>query len=446
MRYSQFFAPLSKEIPAEASIVSHQLMLRSGMIRQASAGIYVWLPLGLRVLKKVEEIVREEQNHAGALEVLMPTIQSADLWQESGRYDDYGEEMLRITDRAGRELLYGPTNEEQITEAFRAYCRSYKDCPKIFYHIQWKFRDEIRPRFGVMRGREFLMKDAYSFDLDEAGARHAYNKMFVAYLRSFTRMGLQAIPMRADTGPIGGDMSHEFLIMAKTGESAVFCDHALLGKNAPIGDIDYENSEVVAQMVNDWTSHYAATEELHSPEEFEREVAPAERVNARGIEVGHIFYFADKYSKAMQAVVQSDAGQTPVMMGSYGIGISRLVGALIEAHHDEKGIVWPKAVAPFHISLTNMRVGDTQSDAACEQAYAALTESGMDILYDDRDERAGAKFAAHELIGSPKQLIIGPRGLKENQVELKDRATNDVEKLPLDAAIAKLETWFDHDG
>ncbi|MBC6980748.1 MULTISPECIES: proline--tRNA ligase [unclassified Caulobacter] len=436
MRLSRYFLPVLKETPSEAQIVSHRLMLRAGMIRQEAAGIYAWLPLGFRVLKKIEQIVREEQERAGAVELLMPTLQLADLWRESGRYDDYGQEMLRITDRHEREMLYGPTNEEMITEIFRSYVRSYRDLPKNLFHIQWKFRDEQRPRFGVMRGREFLMKDAYSFDLDEANARKAYNRMFVAYLNTFARMGLKAVPMRADTGPIGGDLSHEFIILADTGESQVFCHKDLVDMPAPGPNVDWDDLQAV---VDQRTALYAATEEMHDQARFEAEAPEGARLSARGIEVGHIFYFGEKYSKPMKAVVAGPDGvERPVHMGSYGVGVSRLIGAIIEASHDENGIVWPDQVAPFKVGLINMRHGDEAVGAACEQAYAALTKAGVDVLYDDRDERAGGKFATMDLIGLPWQLIIGPKGLAEGVVELKRRATGERETLPLEAALTKL--------
>ncbi len=438
MRMSAFFLPVLKENPSEAQIVSHRLMLRAGMIRQASAGIYSWLPLGFKVLKKIEQIVREEQDAAGCQEVLMPTIQSADLWRQSGRYDDYGKEMLRITDRHEREMLYGPTNEELITEIFRESVRSYRDLPKLLYHIQWKFRDEVRPRFGVMRGREFLMKDAYSFDLDEAGARRAYNKMFIAYLRTYARLGLKAIPMQADTGPIGGDLSHEFIVLAETGESAVFCDKALVERDplAEAVDIDAD----LQPMVDSWTKPYAATEEKHDEARFT--ALPGERqVAARGIEVGHIFYFGTKYSKPMNAVVAGPDGQpVTVHMGSYGIGVSRLVGAIIEASHDDAGIIWPDSVAPFNVALINLKADDAACRAACEDLYAKLKAAGVDVLYDDTDERAGAKFATMDLIGIPWQLTVGPRGLKSGVVELKRRATGERHELAPDAALAKVTT------
>ena len=437
MRLSRYFLPILKETPKEAEIVSHRLMLRAGMVRQEAAGIYAWLPLGHRVLKKVEQIVREEQNRAGAIELLMPTIQAADLWRESGRYDDYGKEMLRIQDRHERDMLFGPTNEEMITEIFRAYVRSYKDLPLNLYHIQWKFRDEVRPRFGVMRSREFLMKDAYSFDLDQESARRSYNRMFVAYLRTFARLGLKAIPMAADSGPIGGDMSHEFIILAKTGESEVFCDRALLDLPIPGEDTDFDGD--LSPIVNEWLGSYAATDEKHDPAKFEADIPEDRRISARGIEVGHIFYFGTKYSEPMKAVVAGpDGTEKPVHMGSYGIGPSRLVAAIIEASHDDAGIIWPQSVAPFDVGLINLKSGDAATDGTCEDLYAKLTAAGLDILYDDTAERAGSKFATAELIGLPWQLVVGPKGLAEGSVELKNRATGEKQSLSVDSALARL--------
>jgi prolyl-tRNA synthetase len=438
MRLSRFFLPILREAPREAEIVSHRLMLRAGMLRQEAAGIYAFLPLGLRVLRKIERIVREEQNRSGAIELLMPTIQSADLWRESGRYDDYGKEMLRIKDRHERDMLYGPTNEEMITEIFRAYVRSYKDVPLNLYHIQWKFRDEVRPRFGLMRGREFLMKDAYSFDLDYAGARHSYNKMFVAYLRTFARMGLKSIPMIADTGPIGGDLSHEFIILADTGESEVYCHRDYLDFAAPDKSVNFDDVAGLQAIVDHWTSLYAATSEKHDAAAFG--ALPAEaQVNARGIEVGHIFYFGTKYSEPMKAVVTGpDGAEHPVHMGSYGIGPSRLVAAIIEASHDEAGIKWPQAVAPFDVMILNLRQGDAATDAACGEIYQTLTGKGLDVLYDDRDERPGAKFATADLIGVPWQVMIGPRSLAEGKVEVKCRADGSRELMMQQDAVAKL--------
>ncbi|HVG82568.1 MAG TPA: proline--tRNA ligase [Methylomirabilota bacterium] len=433
MRLSAYFLPTLRETPAEAQIASHRLMLRAGMMRQASAGIYSWLPLGFRVLKRIEQIVREEQDAAGCQEMLMPTIQSADLWRESGRYEDYGKEMLRIRDRHEREMLYGPTNEEVITDIFRSSVKSYREVPKLLYHIQWKFRDEVRPRFGVMRGREFLMKDAYSFDIDYAGARRSYNKMFVSYLRTFARMGLKAIPMRADSGPIGGDLSHEFIILAETGESAVFCHEDWLKRDVLAESIDFEGD--LQPVVDSWTSLYAATDEKHDP----AQCPPDQLVTTRGIEVGHIFYFGAKYSKPLGAVLaKPDGEQVPVEMGSYGIGVSRLVGAIIEASHDEAGIIWPEPVAPFRVGLINLKPGDAATNKACEDIYARLLQAGMEVLYDDRDERPGAKFADMDLIGLPWQLIVGPRGIAQGKVELKRRATGEREEVGLDAALARI--------
>ena len=438
MRLSRYFLPILKETPKEAEIVSHRLMLRAGMIRQEAAGIYAWLPLGLRVLQKISAVVREEQNRAGAIEVLMPTIQSADLWRESGRYDDYGKEMLRIRDRHERDMLFGPTNEEMITEIFRANVRSYKDLPLNLYHIQWKFRDEVRPRFGVMRSREFLMKDAYSFDLDAAGARHSYNKMFTAYLRTFARLGLTAIPMVADTGPIGGDLSHEFIILAETGESEVFCHKDYLQFAPPPETIDFDSVDAMQGVFDRWTSLYAATSEKHNADAFEA-LAPEARISARGIEVGHIFYFGTKYSLPMKAVVNGpDGKEHAIHGGSYGIGPSRLAAALIEAGHDEAGIIWPDAVAPFAVGLINLKVGDAACDGACARIYAALGKAGVDALYDDRDERPGAKFAAMDLIGLPNQVIVGPKSLADGKVEIKNRRNGERELVSIDAAIARL--------
>ncbi len=434
MYLSRFLMPTLKENPAEAQIVSHRYMMRSGMIRQSSAGIYSWLPLGLRVLKKIEQIVREEQNFAGCQELLMPTIQPATIWRESGRYEDYGKEMLRITDRHEREMLYGPTNEELITEIFRGSVRTYKDLPKLLYHIQWKFRDEVRPRFGVMRGREFLMKDTYSFDLNFVGAKKTYNKMFVAYLRTFARMGLRAIPMAADSGPIGGDMSHEFLILADTGESEVFCHKDILSFDLPKDNIDY--NEDFQPIVDKWTELYAATDEKHnlSQESFLAE----DLVSARGIEVGHIFYFGTKYSKTMNAFISNPSGQEiPVEMGSYGIGISRLVAGIIEASHDDHGIIWPESVAPFDIGIINLTSGNESFDSACEDLYFKLGNAVLDVIYDERDERAGVKFANMDLIGLPWQIIAGPRGIKNGVIELKNRATGEKDEMTLNSVLNK---------
>ncbi|MHA1113002.1 MAG: proline--tRNA ligase [Alphaproteobacteria bacterium] len=435
MRLSAYFLPTLKETPAEAQVASHRLMLRAGMIRQEGAGIYAWLPLGTRVLKRIERIVREEQDAAGAQEVILPTVQPADLWRESGRYDDYGKEMLRIRDRHDRELLYGPTAEEVVTDIFRAHVRSYRDLPRNLYQIHWKFRDEVRPRFGVMRGREFLMKDNYSFDLDFEGAKRSYNKMFLAYLRTFARMGLKPIPMRADSGPIGGDLSHEFIVLAETGESQVYCHRDWLKMDPLAKPVDYADD--LEPAVKEWTGLYAATDEKHDPASCP--VAADDLVTARGIEVGHIFYFGAKYSKPMGAtVVGPDGEEVAVEMGSYGIGVSRLVGAVIEANHDDGGIIWPESVAPFHVGLINLRVGDAACDAACADLYARLGDAGRDRLYDDRDERAGVKFADMELIGLPWQLVVGPRGVKAGTVELKCRRTGESEELSAESALARL--------
>jgi prolyl-tRNA synthetase len=435
MRLSRYFLPILRETPKEAEIVSHRLMLRAGMIRQEAAGIYAFLPLGLRVLDKVCRIVREEQDRAGAIELLMPTIQSAELWRESGRYEAYGKEMLRIKDRHEREMLYGPTNEEMITEIFRAYVRSYKELPLILYHIQWKFRDEVRPRFGVMRGREFLMKDAYSFDLDFEGAKHAYNRMFVAYLRTFARMGLRSIPMVAESGPIGGNLSHEFIILAETGESEVFCDSEYLNFEVPGPDVDFDHVGRLQAIVDKWTSLYAATSEKHDPAAFAK--LGSKGLSARGIEVGHIFYFGTKYSEPMKAIVTGPDGlDRPIHGGSYGIGPSRLVAAIIEAFHDEAGIRWPDAVAPFNVAILNLKQGGSDTDAACEKLYAALTAKGIDVLYHDLDERPGSKFATADLIGIPWQIMVGPRGLAEGKVEVKRRFDGSRELLtPADALV-----------
>jgi prolyl-tRNA synthetase len=435
MRLSEYFLPLLRENPSEAQIVSHRLMLRAGMIRQSSAGIYSWLPLGLRVLKKVERIVREEQDRAGAHEILMPTIQPAELWRESGRYDDYGDEMLRIRDRHDREMLYGPTNEEQITDIVRASIKSYRDLPKNLYHIQWKFRDEVRPRFGVMRGREFLMKDNYSFDIDAAGAKHSYNKMFVAYLRTFARMGLKAIPMRADSGPIGGDLSHEFIVLAATGESAVYCDRRWLETDILAEEVNY-GTDLEPFFVH-WTSLYAATDDMHKPAACP--IPPEELVTARGIEVGHIFYFGTKYSRPMGAVVTGPDGDPVALeMGCYGIGVSRLVGALIEANHDDAGIIWPQSVAPFRVGLINLRPADTRCRETAEDLYAKLLGAGIEVLYDDRDESPGAKFATMDLIGLPDQLVIGPRGIAAGTIEMKHRRSGERLEVSLEAALDRL--------
>ncbi len=434
MRLSRFFMPIMKETPSEAQIVSHRLMLRAGLIRQEAAGIYAWLPLGIRVLKKIEQIVREEMDRAGAIEILMPTLQPSDLWKETGRYDAYGPEMLRIKDRHDREMLYGPTNEDMVTEIFRAYVKSYKALPMNLYHIQWKFRDEVRPRFGVMRGREFLMKDAYSFDVDQAGARRSYNRMYVAYLRAFSRMGITTIPMRAETGPIGGDLSHEFIMLAETGESQVYLHKDLLDMPIPSEDVDFDSD--LEPFVSQRTKLYAATSDVHEQARFEAEVPEDKRVTARGIEVGQIFYFGTKYSVPMNATVATSDGKTAAVEGgSYGIGVSRLVGAIIEASHDDGGIIWPATVAPFDAGLINLKAGDPKVDAACEDIYAKLTAAGRDILYDDTSERPGGKFATMDLIGLPCQITVGPRGLEKGVIEVKTRATGAKDEMSIEAAI-----------
>ncbi|TDK41041.1 proline--tRNA ligase [Antarcticimicrobium luteum] len=438
MRLSRYFLPVLKENPAEAQIVSHRLMLRAGMIKQASAGIYSWLPLGFKVLRKIENIVHEEQTRAGHIPMLMPTLQSADLWRESGRYDDYGEEMLRISDRHGRDMLYGPTNEELITDIFRSHVNSYKDLPMTLYHIQWKFRDEIRPRFGVMRGREFLMKDGYNFDLTKEDALHAYNRHLVSYLRTYERMGLQAIPMRADGGPIGGDYTHEFLVLAETGESEVFYDSQVTDLTFGDREIDYSSVEQCQSVLEEFTSRYARTDETHDPALFEQIPEDRRRV-ARGIEVGQIFYFGTKYSEPMGATVQGQDGKpVPVHMGSHGIGVSRLMGAIIEASHDDRGIIWPEGVTPFHCGIVNLKQGDAEADTACDKLYAALTAVGLEPLYDDRNERAGGKFATMDLIGLPWRITVGPRGLKNGVVELTSRRTGESEELPPEEAVKKV--------
>ena len=435
MRLSQYFLPTLKENPSEAQIVSHRLMLRSGMIRQSSAGIYSWLPLGFRVLANIQRIVEAEQDAIGCQQMLMPTIQPADLWRESDRYDAYGPEMLRIKDRHERDMLYGPTNEEQITDIFRTAIKSYRDLPKLLYHVQWKFRDEVRPRFGIMRGREFLMKDAYSFDLDYAGARTSYNKMFACYLRTFEKLGLKAIPLAADTGPIGGDLSHEFLILAETGESQVFCHRRLLDFKLP--ETTPTDAGGLQALVDLWTSVYAASDDKHDP--AKGNALGADLVTARGIEVGHIFYFGTKYSKPMKALVAGPEGQEVTLeMGSYGIGVSRLVGAIIEASHDAAGIIWPESVAPFRVGLINLKSGDPGCDAACEDIYRALAGRGVTILYDDRDQRAGVKFADMDLIGLPWQVVVGPRGVKSGVVEIKNRRSGERQELSRESALARV--------
>jgi len=438
MRWSRAFLPVLKESPADAQIVSHKLMLRAGLVRQTAAGIYAWLPLGFRVLKKIEQIVREEQDRAGAQEMLMPTLQSAELWKESGRYDAYGPEMLRIRDRHEREMLYGPTNEEMITMLFRDDVKSYRDLPRTLYHIQWKFRDEVRPRFGVMRGREFLMKDAYSFDLDEAGARQSYYTQLLAYLRTFQRLGIQAVPMKAASGPIGGDLSHEFIVLAPTGESEVFYDAAFEEFDWNQADLQYGDAEGLQRLFDQVSSTYSATDETHDEGRWTA-IAEDRRRTGRGIEVGHIFYFGDKYSNAMGLKVSGADGKpvTP-MMGSYGVGVSRLVGAIIEASHDDTGIVWPDSVAPWKVGIVTMRHDDEPSVGAAEELYANLQLAGIETAYDDREERGGAKLATMDLIGLPWQVIVGPRGIASGTVELKRRSSGERQELSVESALARL--------
>jgi prolyl-tRNA synthetase len=438
LRVSRCFLPVLKESPSDAQIVSHKLMLRAGLVRQTAAGIYAWLPIGFRVLKKIEQIVREEQDRAGAVEMLMPTIQSAELWRSSGRYDAYGPEMLRIRDRHDREMLFGPTNEEMLTAIVRDDTNSYRDLPLMLYHIQWKFRDEVRPRFGVMRGREFLMKDAYSFDLDEAGARLSYYRQLLAYLRTFQRMGIQAVPMKAASGPIGGDLSHEFIVLAPTGESEVFYDAAFEDIDWHRDQLDYGDEAGLHGLFDQVGSTYAATDETHDLGRW-AEVPEDRRRTGRGIEVGHFFYFGDKYSAAMGLKVSGQDGKpvTP-MMGSYGIGVSRLVGAIIEASHDDQGIVWPEAVAPWRVGLVTMRGDDAPTVAAGEDLYARLTAAGVETLYDDRDERGGVKLGSMDLIGLPWQVILGPRGIAAGTVELKNRRTGEKQEMSPDAVVARL--------
>ena len=438
MRLSTYFLPILKETPSEAQIASHRLMLRAGLIRQASAGIYSWLPMGFKILRKLETIVHEEQIRAGHHPMLMPTLQSADLWRESGRYDDYGQEMLRITDRSDRDILFSPTAEELITDIFRAHVSSYRDLPLTMYQIQWKFRDEVRPRFGVMRGREFLMKDGYNFDLTKEDALHAYNRHLVSYLRTYERMGLQAIPMRADGGPIGGDYTHEFLVLADTGESEVFYDSAVTDLTFGDRNIDYDDHDQCAAVLEEFTSRYARTGETHDESLF-AEVPESRRAKARGIEVGQIFYFGTKYSEPMGATVQGPDGKpVPVHMGSHGIGVSRLVGAIIEASHDDKGIIWPEEVAPFRVGIVNVKQGDSEADAACDDLYGKLENAGVEVLYDDRNERAGGKFATMDLIGLPWRVTVGPRGLAKGVVEVSTRKTGESEELSLETALNKL--------
>ena len=418
MFLSKFFLPITKNLPADAKIKSHQLMLRSGMIKQSSAGIYSWLPLGLKVMKKIEQVVREEQNKIGAQELLMPTIQSADIWKESGRYNDYGEEMLRIKDRQGREMLYGPTNEELITDIFRSSIKSYKSLPQMLYHIQWKFRDEIRPRFGVMRCREFFMKDAYSFDLDDSSAKSSYNKMFFSYLKTFKRLGLEAIPMAADTGPIGGDLSHEFIILAETGESKIYTDKSIF--EIDLNNYSFNNSSL-EKMIKDYSSIYAVTDDKFKKNEFDKKVPKQNQMITKGIEVGHIFYFGDKYSKPLNCFVDSQDGKkNAVKMGSYGIGVSRLVGAIIEAKYDNEIMKWPKSVAPFEVVIIpSISKNNKENLSKSIKIYEELKKQNVDVLLDDADENMSQKFKKHDLIGIPYQIIVGSKST-ENKIEFKE--------------------------
>ena len=418
MFLSKLFLPITKNLSADAKIKSHQLMLRAGMIKQSSAGIYSWLPLGLKVMKKIEQIVREEQNKIGAQELLMPTIQSADIWKESGRYNDYGEEMLRIKDRQGREMLYGPTNEELITDIFRSSIKSYKSLPQMLYHIQWKFRDEIRPRFGVMRCREFFMKDAYSFDLDDASAKVSYNKMFYSYLKTFKRLGLEAIPMAADTGPIGGDLSHEFIILAETGESKIYTDKSIF--EIDLKNYNFNNASL-EKMVKDYSSVYAVTDEKFKKTDFDKKVAKQNQMITKGIEVGHIFYFGDKYSKPLNCFVDSQDGKkNAVKMGSYGIGVSRLVGAIIEAKYDKEVMKWPKSISPFDVVIIpSLSKNNKDNLLKSIKIYEHLKKQNIDVLLDDVDENMSQKFKKHDLIGIPYQIIIGSKS-SEDKVEFKE--------------------------
>jgi len=435
MYISQLFLPMVKEIPSEAKIKSHQLMLRTGMIKQSSAGIYSWLPLGFKILKKIEKIVREEQNNIGAQEMLMPTIQSAEIWKESGRYADYGEEMLRIKDRQNREMLYGPTNEELITEIFRSSIKSYKSLPQLLYHIQWKFRDELRPRFGVMRCREFYMKDAYSFDLDDKAAQKSYNKMFFAYLKTFKRLGLKAIPMAADTGPIGGDLSHEFVILADTGESKIYSDKRIF-------DVDVESYDVseksIEKMRSEFGKYYAVTDDKFNKKEFDQKVKKQDQLETRGIEVGHIFYFGDKYSKPLNGIVSTKEGSSvAVKMGSYGVGVSRLVGAIIEAKYNNEIMVWPNSIAPFQVAIIpNVKKNDKSNLEKSEKLYKFLKKQYVDVLLDDTDESLSYKFKKFDLLGVPNQIIVGSKST-DDKFEFKKPGMQS-ENLKIQEIIKKL--------
>ncbi len=435
MRLSEYFLPTLKELPKDAEIISHQLMLRTGMIRQASSGIYVWLPFGHAILKKIEQIVREEQLRAGAIELLMPTIQSADLWKKSGRYDDYGAEMLRMKDRHDRDILYGPTNEEQITDISSHYFKSYKTLPKILFHIQWKFRDEIRPRFGVMRCKEFLMKDSYSFDVSEEEGKISYNKMFLSYLKTFQRMGLKAIPMQAESGPIGGNLSHEFIILANTGESKVYIDKRILDLEIP-EHVDYHND--AKNIVEEWTKYYSVTDDMYDQGIYENKVSKENRMEMRGIEVGHVFFFGDKYTKPLKANVQDSEGKiNPMQSGSYGIGVSRLVAAIIEASHDEKGIIWPKSISPFDYALLNLNTKDDNLVKLSDTIYKKITDVSS-VLYDDTNSSVGEKLNRVDLIGVPIQIILGKNSIENNTLELKERSTGNVQVINVDVFLKQL--------
>ena len=435
MRLSEYFLPTLKELPKDAEIISHQLMLRTGMIRQASSGIYVWLPFGYAILKKIEQIVREEQVRAGAIELLMPTIQSADLWKKSGRYDDYGAEMLRMKDRHDRDILYGPTNEEQITDISSHYFKSYKTLPKILFHIQWKFRDEIRPRFGVMRCKEFLMKDSYSFDVSEEEGKISYNKMFLSYLKTFQRMGLKAIPMKAESGPIGGNLSHEFIILANTGESKVYIDKRILDLEIP-EHVDYHND--AKNIVEEWTKYYSVTDDMYDQGTYENKVSKENRMEMRGIEVGHVFFFGDKYTKPLKANVQDSEGKiNPMQSGSYGIGVSRLVAAIIEASHDAKGIIWPKSISPFDYALLNLNTKDDNLVKLSDTIYKKITDVSS-VLYDDTNSSVGEKLNRADLIGVPIQIILGKNSIENNTLELKERSTGNVQVINVDVFLKQL--------
>jgi prolyl-tRNA synthetase len=436
MFLSKIFLPLTKDLPSDAKIKSHQLMLRIGMIKQSSAGIYSWLPLGFKVMKKIENIVRQEQNNIGAQEMLMPTIQSADIWKESGRYNEYGDEMLRIKDRQGREMLYGPTNEELITEIFRSSVKSYKSLPQMLYHIQWKFRDEVRPRFGIMRCREFYMKDAYSFDISDEEAKKSYNKMFFSYFKIFSKLELKAIPMAADTGPIGGELSHEFIVLADTGESNVYTDKNIFDINTD----KYDFSETSLEKIrNDFSSFYAVTDEKFNKNDFDSRVKKSDQISTKGIEVGHIFYFGDKYSKPLNCLIDHQEGKkVPVKMGSYGIGVSRLVGAIIEVNFQNEVMKWPRSVSPYDIVIIpSINKNNKQSLETAVKIYKELKKQKIDVLLDDVDENMSAKFKKHELIGIPYQIIIGSKS-EENRFEFKE-VGKDATLLNLDEIKEKIK-------